>query len=114
MEDIWADGEIRESFRAQFRELADRTNGAIEVDDDTTIFCAFEPTGHRSAMRVGVYYASGRNTFRFDTTREELELTMMNRFEIDRPRLVVASEKGSRRFELDAASGDWSVSKESV
>jgi hypothetical protein len=114
MEPIWGDETVRDSFRTQFHDLAARSNGTISDDTDTTVFCTFEPSGHRPTMRVGVYYANGRNTFRFDTVREEIELAMMNRFEIDRSRLIIGSERGSRRFELDAAVGDWKMSKEQV
>ncbi len=114
MDDIWDDGEIREPFRRDFHALADRTNGAIEVDGESTIFCAFEPTSQRSAMRVGVYFANGRQTLRFDTVREEIELAMVNQYDISCPRFVISSERGSRTFALDAASGEWDVSKELV
>lgn len=115
MDAIWDDeGTIRESFRRALRELADRVNGDIEVDDESTVFCSFEPTANRSSMRVGVYYANGRQTLRFDTLREEIELAMVNHYEIDRATLVIGSEKGSREFTLDAASGDYTVRKESV
>ncbi|SDF75959.1 hypothetical protein [Halorientalis regularis] len=114
MDDIWADGEIREPFRRDFHALANRTNGEVELDGESTIFCAFEPTSQRSAMRVGVYFANGRQTLRFDTVREEIELAMVNRYEISRPAVTISSERGSRRFELNAASGEWNVSKKSI
>ncbi|WP_136715116.1 hypothetical protein [Halorientalis salina] len=115
MQAIWDDdGTLRESFRSDMRELADRASGDLEGDDESTLFCSFEPTSNRSSMRVGVYYANGRQTLRFDTIREEIELAMVNHYEIDRARLVIGSEKGSRTFSLDAASGEYSVSKESV
>lgn len=114
MNDIWDDGEIREPFRSEFHALADRAGGEVEVDGESTMFCAFEPTSQRSAMRVGVYFANGRQTLRFDTVREEIELAMVSQYEISRPRLTISSERGSRTFELNTASGDWGVSKESV
>ncbi|SEP12482.1 hypothetical protein SAMN05216388_103528 [Halorientalis persicus] len=114
MNDIWDDGEIREPFRRDFHALAKRTNGEVEVDGESTMFCAFEPTPQRSTMRVGVYFANGRQTLRFDTVREEIELAMVNQYEISRPRFTISSERGSRTFELNAASGEWNVSKESI
>ena len=115
MEAIWdGNGNLRESFRVDMRELADRANGDLEEEGDSTLFCSFEPTSKRSSMRVGVYYANGRQTIRFDTIREEIELAMVNHYEVDRATLVIGSEKGSRTFSLDAASGEYSVSKEAV
>ncbi|WP_299265086.1 hypothetical protein [Halorientalis sp.] len=114
MNDIWDDGVIREAFRRDFYDLADRTNGEVEVDNESTMFCAFEPTAQRSAMRVGVYFANGRQTLRFDTVREEIELAMVNQYDVSRPRFTICSERGSRTFELNTASGEWAVSKESV
>lgn len=112
MNDIWDDGEIGEAFRRDFNALTDRTNGEIEIDDETTMFCAFEPTAHRLEMRLGVYFANGRQTLRFDTTREEIELAMVSQYEIDDQRFVVSSEKGSRTFAFNVDDGTWQASKE--
>jgi len=115
MKAIWDDdGNLQESFRADMQELAERVSGDLDGDDDSALFCTFEPTSNRTSMRVGVYYASGRQTLRFDTIREEIELAMVNQYEISRANLVIGSEKGSRTFKLDAASGEYSVSKKSV
>ena len=115
MEAIWDDdGTLRASFKSDMRDLAARVNGEIDDADESTLFCSFEPTANRPSMRVGVYYATGRQTLRFDTIREEIELAMVNHYEISRANLVIGSEKGSRTFSLDAASGEYSVSKKAV
>jgi len=115
MQAIWDDdGTLRASFEQDMTQLAERATGDLEGDGESTLFCSFEPTANRSSMRVGVYYANGRQTLRFDTIREEIELAMVNHYEIDRATLIIGSEKGSRTFSLDAASGEYSVSKESV
>lgn len=115
MDAIWEDdGTLRASFKADMQQLAERANGELDGDEESALFCSFAPTADRSSMRVGVYYATGRQTLRFDTIREEIELAMVTHYEHSEMDLIISSEKGSRTFSLDAASGEYSVEKKAV
>lgn len=114
MDSIWDGDRIHDRFRAALEDLADRADGEVEVDEPSAVFCRFEPHADRTAMRLGVYHASGRRTLRFDTVRAEIELAVVAEFAVDGTELVVASERGSREFRLDTGTSDYTVRKEQV
>ena len=114
MDAIWDGDRIADGFRRALATLADRADGDVEVDEPSAVFCRFEPHADRTAMRLGVYHASGRRTLRVDTVREEIELAVVSKFALDGTDLVVASERGSREFRLDTDTSDYTVRKEQV
>lgn len=114
MEEIWTDQGLTRSFRAAFEDWTDAVGGSVQNVSRSAIFCEFPARTDRVGMRVGLYHADGRRTLRLDTVREELELAMVNKYAVDGDRLVVQSDKGSRRFELDAGAAEWTIEKRSV
>jgi hypothetical protein len=51
---------------------------------------------------------------RFDSVREEVEVKLVKKYSITEQTFIVGSEKGSRTFEYNAETGEWSLEKSPV
>lgn len=113
MDDIWDNGPS-EAFKKNFRQWARSHDGTVQEGARTALFCELPSTDTRSRVRIGVYDADGRDMLRFDSVREELEVTLIERYRITEHTFIVASERGSRTFEYNAETGEWSLTKNPV
>lgn len=113
MDGIWDNGPST-SFKKNFRRWAKSHNGAVQEGARTALFCELPSTDTRSRVRIGVYEADGRKMLRLDSVREELEVKLVERYMISEHTFTVASEKGSRKFEYNAETGEWSLEKRPV
>lgn len=114
MKRLWGDDGTTEAFRREFTQWA-RDHGGTLVDDEAdAVFCEFDATDTHASFEIGVYEAGGQHVLRFDTIREEIELKVLAEYAIDGSTLVVKSDQGSREFELDVGSGNWSVRKRPI
>ena len=113
MDDIWDNGPS-ESFGTDFRRWVKAHNGSVQKGARTALFCELPSTETRSRVRIGVYEADGRNMLRFDSVREELEVKLVEKYATTEETLVMTSEKGSRTFEYNAETGEWSLEKKTL
>ena len=114
MKRLWGDEGTTEAFRREFAEWARDHGGELVGRADDAVFCQFDATDEHASFEIGVYEAGGQRVLRFDTIREEIKLKVLAEYAIDGSTLVVKSDQGSREFELDVASGNWSVRKRPI
>jgi hypothetical protein len=114
MKRIWGDDGTSAAFQREFESWAEDNGGTIETNEESTLFCEFESTVDHPSFRLGVYEADGQHVVRFDTIREEIELKVLAEYSIDGSTLVLKSDQGSRQFEIDLSSGNWSVRKRPI
>lgn len=114
MDSVWDGDGVANAFREAFADWASRNGGELVEQSSERVRCEFESTDSQMMAGVGVYEANGRHMLRFETVREELELKMLTRYELEGSRLVLQSDKGSRTFSFDVADGEWRVEKQPV
>jgi hypothetical protein len=114
MKQIWDDGGLTEQFRNDFEQWAEEFDGSMEELGESAVFCEFGPQSTVESVRLGVYDAEGQHVLRFDTIREEIELKVLSKYTIDGSTLAIESDQGSRQFEIDVRSGNWSVRRRQV
>ncbi|MFB6177486.1 MAG: hypothetical protein ABEI99_10140 [Halobaculum sp.] len=93
MKRIWGDDGTTSAFREEFESWAEENGGTVETSEESTLFCEFESTVDHPSFRLGVYEADGS---------------------IDGSTLILKSDQGSRQFEIDLSSGNWSVRKRPI
>jgi hypothetical protein len=114
MKRIWRGDGTSEAFREEFERWADENGGVLQERDEKAVFCEFDSSPNHESFEIGVYEANGQHVLRFDTIREEIELKVLSEYSIDGSTLVVKSDQGSRQFEIDVQSGNWSVRKRPI
>lgn len=114
MKRLWGDDGTTEAFRTEFETWATDNGGEVRSSDEGAVFCEFPGTENHASFELGVYEASGQHVLRFDTIREEIELKVLSEYSIDGSTFVVKSDQGSRQFEIDVQSGNWSVRKRPI
>lgn len=114
MKQIWADDGTTDAFENDFARWAEANGGEITRREDGGMFCEFGSTDTHATFELGIYEAGGQHVLRFDTIREEIELKVLSEYAVDGSTVVFKSDQGSREFELDVASGNWSVRKRPI